>query len=86
MELLTAPAGYMPKCATRHDESRKTMYQYFSGNRVKFVVDNSTLRAEAIVDNRCIASWHDITLRQWSDILYTLETNFADKILTEQGY
>lgn len=78
LTLKTAPKGYIPKCETRHGVDM--MRQSFRGDRVRFELDLGNGVAEAIVDDRTIGRWGSITIKEWSDILYTLETEFSDKI------
>lgn len=75
-----APQGYIPDCDTCHDEVGKVMRQWFKGGRVRFIYDKSTGVAEAIVEGRVVGRWSDITVGMWGNILYTLETEFKNKI------
>lgn len=74
-----APQGYIPNCETYHDEVANTMRQHFNGG-VSFIYYKSTGYCEALVDNRVVGRWKDLTVGMWGDILYTLETEFKDKI------
>ncbi len=80
IELKKAPQGYVPNCETVHDEVGRVMRQQFKGGKVRFNYDKTTGTAEAIVDNRVVGRWNDLTVGMWGDVLYTLETEFKDKI------
>lgn len=80
IELKQAPQGYIPNCETLHDEVGNVMRQSFKGGRVRFNYYKNTGLAEALVDNRTVGNWYDVTVGMWGDILYTLETEFKDKI------
>jgi|GEM_PF-2585778 len=79
MPLKQAPQGYIPNCDTYHDEVGNVMRQHFNGG-VSFIYYKNTGYCEALVDNRVVGRWKDITVGMWGDILYTLETEFKDKI------
>lgn len=80
ISLKQAPDGYMPTCNTHHHETENTMYQTFPGGRVVFKFNKTTGIADAFVDNRHVGTWDDLTIRTWSDVLYTLETEFKNYI------
>lgn len=42
--------------------------------------DKNNSVAVASVDGRVIGRWTDVTIKQWGDILYTLENDFANQI------
>lgn len=75
-----APQGYIPNCDTHHDEVGNVMRQWFKGDKVRFNYDKNTGTAEAIVEGRVVGRWNEVTAGMWGDILYTLETEFKDKI------
>lgn len=75
-----APQGYIPNCDTHHDEVGNVMRQWFKGDKVRFNYDKNTGTAEAIVEGRVVGRWNEVTVGMWGDILYTLETEFKDKI------
>ena len=56
------------------------MRQWFNGGKVRFNYDKNTGTAEAIVEGRVVGRWNHVTVGMWGDILYTLETEFKDKI------
>lgn len=78
LTLKSAPKGYIPKCETRHGID--TMRQWFKGDRIRLEMDLGTGHTEVTVDGRTIGRWDSITIKEWSDILYTLETEYSDKI------
>ena len=80
MPLKQAPQGYIPNCDTRHDEVGNVMRQWFNGGKVRFNYDKNTGVGEATVEGRVVGRWDEVTVGTWGDILYTLETEFKDKI------
>ena len=79
IKLKEAPQGYIPNCETRYDADGN-MRQTFKGGRVELVNTKQNRRTEAFVNGRKIGSWFDITIEEWGNILYTLETDFSDEI------
>lgn len=77
--LKQAPQGYVPNCETEHDADGN-MRQAFKGGRVTLVCSKHNGNAEARVNGRLIGRWNDITIQQWGNILYTLETDFKYEI------
>lgn len=80
MPLKQAPQGYIPNCDTHHDEVGNVMRQWFNGGKVRFNYDKNTGVGEATVEGRVVGRWDEVTVGMWGDILYTLETEFKDKI------
>ena len=78
--LQSAPAGYVPQVSTRHNEQKKQICQTFKGGRVVFILSKETSSGEAFVDGCCVGTWKDITVGDWSDILYTLSKRYNDII------
>lgn len=76
IRLLQAPQGYIPGCNTEHREVENVMYQTFKGGRVVFKLNKTTGVAEALVDNRNVGTWKQLTVGDWANVLYTLETEF----------
>lgn len=67
-----APQGYCPNVETRHDQVRGMMYQTF-GDRVELQVSRETNAATIIIDNEPVATFNDMTLDTWGDVLYSLQ-------------
>ncbi|MEG2063502.1 MAG: hypothetical protein RRY23_00025 [Alistipes sp.] len=69
---MNAPQGFCPNVETRHDQVRGMMYQTF-GDRVELQVSRETNAATIIIDNEPVATFNDMTLRTWGDVLYSLQ-------------
>lgn len=67
-----APKDYRPNVETRYDQVRGVMYQNF-GDRVELQVDRETNAATIIIDHEPVATFNDITLGAWGDVLYSLQ-------------
>lgn len=67
-----APQGYCPNVETRHDHVRKIMYQTF-GDRVELQVSRETNAATIVIDNEPVATFNDVTIKTWGDVLYSLQ-------------
>ena len=80
IKLKRAPRAYILNCDLHHDEVGNVKRQWFKGDRVRVNYYKSTGLVEALVDNRVVGTWTNLTVGMWSDILYTLETEFKDKI------
>lgn len=80
IQLKRAPRDYILNCDLHHDEVGNVKRYWFKGDRVRVNYYKSTGLAEALVDNRVVGTWTDLTVGMWGDILYTLETEFKDKI------
>lgn len=65
-----APKGYCPNVETRHEQG--VMYQTF-GNRVELQVNRETNIATIIIDGNKVASFGDMTLGTWGDVLFSLQ-------------
>lgn len=78
--LKEAPAGFIPNCETRHLEVENVMLQEFKGGKVALKLYKSDSHCEAVVEGRTVGRFTDVTIRDWSNILYTLQTEFANLI------
>lgn len=67
-----APKDYRPNVETRYDQVRGVMYQNF-GDRVELQVDRETNAATIIIDHEPVATFNDMTLGTWGDVLYSLQ-------------
>jgi hypothetical protein len=67
-----APKGYCPNVETRHDHVRGMMYQNF-GDRVELQVSRETNAATIIIDHEPVATFNDMTIGTWGDVLYSLQ-------------
>lgn len=76
----TAPAGFIPNCETQHLEVEGIILQTFKGGRVILKLYRKDSHCEAVIDNRTVGTFKDLTIRDWSNILYTLQTDFANLI------
>jgi len=76
IQLKQAPQDFVPNCDTHHDEVGNVMRQWFKGGCVRFNYYKSTGLAEALVDNRVVGTWTNVTVGMWGNILFTLQTEF----------
>lgn len=67
-----ATKGYCPNVETRHDHVRGVMYQNF-GDRVELQVSRETNAATIIIDHEPVATFNDMTIGTWGDVLYSLQ-------------
>jgi hypothetical protein len=67
-----APAGYCPDVDTHHDHTTRMMYQKI-GERVELQVSKDTNAASILIDGQHVASFNDMTIRSWGDVLYSLQ-------------
>lgn len=67
-----APQGYCPNVETKHDQVRGMMYQTF-GDRVELQVSRETNVATIVIDNEPVATFNNMTLGTWGDVLYSLQ-------------
>lgn len=67
-----APKGYCLNVETQHDQERDMMIQNF-GDRVELQVNMKTNVAAIIIDRRPVATFDDMTLAAWGDVLYSLQ-------------
>lgn len=67
-----APQGYCPDIEIKHDHVRGMMYQTF-GDRVELQVNRETNAATIIIDNELMATFNDMTLATWGNVLYSLQ-------------
>lgn len=80
IELKQASRDFVPNCETVHEETTAVIRQTWPGNNVWFTLNKKTGEGEARVDNRVVGRWKDVTVGMWDDIVYTLETEFSDRI------
>ena len=78
--LKEAPAGFIPNCNTRHLEAEGIILQEFKGGKVTLELYKTDSHCEAVVEGRTVGRFTDVTIRDWSNILYTLQTEFANQI------
>ena len=78
--LKEAPAGFIPNCETRYLETEGIILQVFKGGKVTLKLYKSDSHCEAVVESRTVGRFTDVTIRDWSNILYTLQTEFANQI------
>lgn len=67
-----APAGFIPNVETEHDHANRIMRQRF-GSRVELHVSRATNAATIIIDGEPVATFNDMTIRSWGDVLYSLQ-------------
>lgn len=67
-----APQGYCPNVETKHDQARGMMYQTF-GDRVELQVSRETNVATIVIDNEPVATFNNMTLGTWGDVLFSLQ-------------
>lgn len=67
-----APKGYCPNVETTHDHVRGMMIQSF-GDRVELHVNRKTNSAAIIIDHQPVATFNDMTVATWGDVLYSLQ-------------
>lgn len=67
-----ASKGYCPNVETTHDHAQRMMIQRF-GDRVELHVNRDTNAAAIIIDHQPVATFHDMTLTTWGDVLYSLQ-------------
>lgn len=77
-QLLEAPKGFCPNCNTAYDDDYQT--QTFKGGKVQLKINRRTSEVEAYVNNEKVGCWEDVTVGQWSNILYTLQVRFTKLI------
>ena len=80
IQLRRAPRGFIPNCETVHEEVGNIMRQTWPGNNVCLELNKKTGEVIASVDRRTVGMWKDVTVGMWGDIVYTLETEFSDRI------
>ena len=69
---ISAPKGYCPPVETTHDQERGMMIQSF-GDRVELHVNMKTNAAAIIIDRQPVATFNDMTVATWGDVLYSLQ-------------
>ncbi|MEG1842547.1 MAG: hypothetical protein RR221_07540 [Alistipes sp.] len=67
-----APQGYCPNVETIHDHRQGIMYQSFGG-RVELQVNRATNAATIVIDGATVATFNDMTLSTWGNVLYSLQ-------------
>lgn len=67
-----APQGYCPNVDTQFDHARGIMYQSF-GDRVALEVSLKGNAATIIIDHEPVATFNDMTVATWGDVLYSLQ-------------
>lgn len=67
-----APQGYCPNVETRYDHVQSMIYQSL-GERVELQVSRETNVATIIIDNEPVATFSNMTLSTWSNVLYSLQ-------------
>lgn len=67
-----APQGYCPNVETIHDHAQGVMYQSFGG-RVELQVNRTTNAAIIVIDGATVATFNDMTLSTWGNVLYSLQ-------------
>ena len=67
-----APKDYCPNVETTHDQERGMMIQSF-GDRVELHVNMKTNAAAIIIDRQPVATFNDMTVGTWGDVLYSLQ-------------
>jgi len=77
-----APKGYVPNVHTEHQEVPAAMRQTFPGGKLVFELDKKPHgEARVIVCGNVLGRFVDLTIQQWGDLLYTLETRFSKYII-----
>lgn len=61
-----------PDVDTYFDHAQGVMRQFF-GNRVELCVSRETNNAKIIIDGNTVATFDDMTLGNWSNVLYSLQ-------------
>lgn len=77
--LKKAPAGYIPGVETSHDADN-VMRQTFPGGRIKLECNKTNSEAVVTIDGRQVARFKELTIADWGNILYTLETQYKEYI------
>lgn len=67
-----APNGYCPDVETNFDHTNGIMRQNF-GKRVVLEVKRKTNEATVIIDEQPVATFEDMTLSAWGNVLYSLQ-------------
>ncbi len=67
-----APKGYSPDVDTRHDHVNGMMCQSI-GERVELQVTRPGNVATILIDGEPVATFDDMTIGSWRDILYSLQ-------------
>ncbi len=67
-----APRGYLPAVKTSFDHVRNIMRQSF-GERVALEIDKTANIASIFIDNEHVATFEDVTLDTWTNVLYSLQ-------------
>lgn len=67
-----APQGCTPAVETRFDHVRGVIHQSF-GDRVELQVNRETNAAMIIIDHEPVATFNDMTVGTWGDVLYSLQ-------------
>ena len=67
-----APADFCPAAETRFDHVRGMLYQTL-GNRVELQVNMDTKVATIVIDGEVMATFDDMTIDTWGDVLYSLQ-------------
>lgn len=83
--LKQAPRGFMPNCEAHHEEVSGILRQIWPGNAVCFELNKKNGEGIASVDRRIVGHWKDVTVGMWADIVYTLETEFKDRITNQNN-
>ena len=78
-QLKQAPAGYVPNVETTHGADC-VMRQTFPGGRIKLECNKTNSEAVVTIDGRQVARFKELTIADWGNILYTLETQYKEYI------
>lgn len=67
-----APKNYCPNVETTHDHTNGVMLQSF-GDRVLLKLYRKTNVAKIVIDGNEVATFNDMTLSTWGDVLFSLQ-------------
>lgn len=69
---MNAPQGFCPSVETRHDHINGLILQNF-GERIELQISRRTNAAEVIIDGQTVATFNDMTISSWGNVLYSLQ-------------
>lgn len=67
-----APKGFCADVETKYDHTQGMIYQTF-GDRLELQVNRTTNAVTIIIDGAAVASFNDMTLSTWDNVLYSIQ-------------
>lgn len=69
---MNAPQGFCPSVETMHDHINGLILQNF-GERIELQISRRTNAAKVIIDGQTVATFNDMTISSWGNVLYSLQ-------------